>query len=257
MPQTPPLASLSLSPWMHEYPAGSRIDPHAHSELQLLYADSGSMQVTFEHSTCVVNPGRAVLIPPNTEHEIRMPARATMASLYIDHAVTAVEPSNFSVIAVSPMMKQLILRTIDRSYKRDFSAGKNVHLIGLLFEEMNSARTSLPGIELPNDRRARLICQSVVEDPGRNLTLEQLCERVGASGRTINRVMRKELGVSFSEWRQQVRLGYASIALKNGKRVTEVAFELGYASVSAFCYAFRKQMGCAPTEYRRSFQKPI
>lgn len=237
---------------MHEYPAGSRIEPHAHNELRLLYANSGSMEVTYGDFACVINPVRAVLIPPGTAHEIRIPRGATMASLYIDHANSSANICNFSVITVSPMMKQLILRTIDRSYDRDFSAEKNVHLIGLLFEELNSALGRLPIIELPDDPRARLVCKYVVEDPGQDFTLEQLFERAGASGRTINRVMRREVGVSFNEWRQQVRLGYASSALQNGQRVSTVAFELGYRSVSAFCYAFRKQTGCSPTEYRRS-----
>lgn len=215
------------------------------------------MQVSCGNSACIVNPGRAALIAPNTEHAIRIPGQATMASLYIERAYVSEKILNFSVIAVSGMMKQLILRTIDRSHDHDFSLDKNAHLIGLLFEEIASALVSSPSIELPNDRRARLLCEYVVEYPERDFKLAQLCEGVGASERTINRVMRRELGVSFSEWRQHVRLGYASAALKNGQPVSDVAFEFGYGSLSAFCYAFRKQMGCSPTEYRRSTLKHI
>lgn len=253
-PMNTPLSAISLSPWLRQYPSGSRIAPHAHVESQLLYADSGSMHVTTENCACIVNPGRALLIPPDTEHEIRMPGETTMASLYIDqtHAHDQPEPGSCSVIAVSPMMKQLILRTIDRSADAEFSLSKNIHLVGLLFEEMSNSRVKVPGIDLPTDRRAKLVCQAVLDEPGGDATFEQFCERVGASGKTINRVMRRELGLSFSEWRQHARMGYASIALKNGRRVTDVAFELGYANVSAFCYAFRKQIGCSPTEFRHT-----
>jgi AraC-like DNA-binding protein len=44
--------------------------------------------------------------------------------------------------------------------------------------------------------------------------------------------------------------------LKQDARVSEVAFETGYQSLSQFNRSFRNIMGESPTEYRRRLLKP-
>jgi len=34
-------------------------------------------------------------------------------------------------------------------------------------------------------------------------------------------------------------------------RLADIARDLGHANVSAFCRAFRREVGCTPAEYRR------
>jgi AraC-like DNA-binding protein len=43
--------------------------------------------------------------------------------------------------------------------------------------------------------------------------------------------------------------------LASGKAVTEAAFDLGYSSVSAFTFAFRKELGVSPLAYIRKSKK--
>lgn len=51
----------------------------------------------------------------------------------------------------------------------------------------------------------------------------------------------------------QWRMSLAKNALRTTDRpIGELAFELGYASESAFSMAFRRELGCSPRAYRRS-----
>jgi AraC-like DNA-binding protein len=72
---------------------------------------------------------------------------------------------------------------------------------------------------------------------------------VGASARTIERIFIRETDLTFRQWRQQARLLQAVLYLAEGRSVTEVAFDVGYASQSAFTYMFRCALGVAPRHY--------
>jgi AraC-like DNA-binding protein len=72
---------------------------------------------------------------------------------------------------------------------------------------------------------------------------------VGASTRTIARLFRQELGVSFSQWRQQAILARAIPLLSQGRPLSHVARELGYQSQSAFSAMFRRAFGKSPRAF--------
>lgn len=77
-------------------------------------------------------------------------------------------------------------------------------------------------------------------------------KKVGASERTLARLFREETQLSFSEWRQQIRLLEAVCNLARGVAVGQLAHELGYASPSAFIAMFRKKLGVSPQRYIQS-----
>jgi AraC-like DNA-binding protein len=104
-------------------------------------------------------------------------------------------------------------------------------------------------LPLPFDRRLRKVCAAVLQAPGNDDTLEQWGERMGASARTLARRMKDETGMSFHNWRLQVRIDEGICRLLQGQSVVSVARALGYASASAFVYMFRNVMGVSPTRY--------
>jgi len=73
---------------------------------------------------------------------------------------------------------------------------------------------------------------------------------VNASSRTLARRFQSETGLSFGAWRQQARVLEAMGRLGGGAPVTQVAFDLGYESVSAFSAMFRRAAGASPSRYR-------
>jgi len=91
------------------------------------------------------------------------------------------------------------------------------------------------------------------ELPGGAVSLVRVAERMKLSGRTVRRRLEEE-GTSFTLELESVRseLGKSYVERSN-RSITEIAFLLGFGSVSAFDKAFRRWHGKAPSDLR---QKP-
>ena len=59
-------------------------------------------------------------------------------------------------------------------------------------------------------------------------------------------MFRADLGMTFPQWRTQVRLSHALVLLAGGVPVTVVAHRCGWSSASAFIDAFRRAFGHTP-----------
>ena len=55
--------------------------------------------------------------------------------------------------------------------------------------------------------------------------------------------------MTFGNWRKQLRLLESIARLGEGSSVTEVAFEAGYRSPSAFTAMFHQALGRLPSDY--------
>src|SRR5262249_60164899 len=66
------------------YKKGLRLDPHMHREAQLVYAASGTMQVTTPKGRWLVPPDRAVWVPARLGPAIDGPADLGMATATFD-----------------------------------------------------------------------------------------------------------------------------------------------------------------------------
>lgn len=67
--------------------------------------------------------------------------------------------------------------------------------------------------------------------------------------RNLARLIVKETGLSFRQWRQQLQLIMALQGLVKGDTVQKVAHTLGYDSTTAFITMFKKGLGQTPGRY--------
>jgi AraC-like DNA-binding protein len=113
----------------------------------------------------------------------------------------------------------------------------------------------LPALPLslpqPADPRLQRICLALQEEPGDASTVAHWSERLNLDQKTIQRLFRKETGMTFGQWRQQARLLLALERIAVGEKVIDIALELGYESPSAFTSMFKKQFGKTPSHFFR------
>src|SRR3546814_15163623 len=81
---------------------------HSHPWAQLSYAISGVLRVHTERGRFLAPPQRAILIPPGLLHEVISSPHTEMRSLYIDQRVVAWAPEHCQVLAVRPLLRDLI-----------------------------------------------------------------------------------------------------------------------------------------------------
>ncbi|MDP3827725.1 MAG: AraC family transcriptional regulator, partial [Polaromonas sp.] len=127
-------------------------------------------------------------------------------------------------------------------------------LTRLVLDELLHADTQVLGVPLPNaqtgDKRLRALCEAVLRAPSERATLAEWAADIGASERTVARLFRDELGLSYQQWRQQAVLAHALPLLARGQSVSQVAAASGYASDSAFSAMFKAAMGQSPSHFQ-------
>ncbi|QQV56871.1 helix-turn-helix transcriptional regulator [Ralstonia syzygii subsp. celebesensis] len=120
-------------------------------------------------------------------------------------------------------------------------------LAGVLAGLPRSAR--LPTIVCCARVSATPIFDSVHKAPADERSLQDWANAVGASSRTLVRRFQAAFGLSFRDWRQQMRLLAAIPLLAAGTPITKVAGDVGYDTPSAFSLMFRRVMGMTPRQY--------
>jgi len=83
------------------------------------------------------------------------------------------------------------------------------------------------------------------------ITLDALGQRVGMSKYHLLRAFKQKYGVTPLQYQTRLRMHHAKRLLRlHYMTLAEVASRVGYDSVSAFCRAFRREVGVSPGEYR-------
>jgi AraC-like DNA-binding protein len=88
------------------------------------------------------------------------------------------------------------------------------------------------------------------ENPADNTSLAELGKTIGASSRTLSRLFGNELGMTFYEWRTQLRIHHALVLLADGRDTTQTAYACGWANPSSFIAAFTSIIGTTPGRYQ-------
>ena len=231
---------------------GTRLDPHLHRESQLVYAATGTMQVTTPKGRWLVPPDRAVWVPARLVHAIDVLADIEMRTLYFDLAWLRREGHGRKlakefVVRVSPLLHQAILALFDDRNDPERTA----LLVRLAMLELERAEDSATFVPLPQEPRCRRAADIVLDDPTADHEIETLARAVGTSARTLSRLFAAETQLSFKSWCQRARIAAAIqlLSVDTGLSVKQLASDLGYASVPAFSHAFRQVTGKTPKEF--------
>lgn len=226
--------------------AGDAIPPHSHPRDQVLYAIQGVMRVATGSEAWIVPPDRALYVPHGVEHGVAMKGHVEMRTLYIQPGVAPGLPQDPAVLVISGLLRSLVLALLDEPLLYD-EEGRGGWLARLILDELSRAQQLELVIPMPHDERLKRLCKALLDDPSRSETLDGWAQEAGASPRTLSRLFAREVGLSFSQWRQRVRFHNAMEAIVRGEPVGAVSLANGYDSPSAFSAAFKKAMGISPS----------
>ena len=108
-------------------------------------------------------------------------------------------------------------------------------------------------VEPPNMTRAR---QYIDEHKAEDLSLKQVSTAVNMSSFYFCKKFHQAVGCTFTEHLARVRVEAAKTMLLNpNTRVSEVAFEAGFQSITHFNRVFKNLAGQSPTDYRAALPK--
>ena len=227
---------------------GAGITPHRHDEHQIIYAGSGVLAVTTDAGTWFAPGTRAIWVPAGTVHAHRAYGQLDLHLLGLPREIDPLGLTTPTVLPVSPLLRELIL-----AYTRDpaDTSDERLRLRGVLLDQLRVAPGGPVRLPAPTDPRLSAVCAALDADPADNRTLAAFGAATGVGERTLSRLFRAELGMTFPQWRTQLRLHHALRLLAEGMAVTTVAHRCGWASASAFVDVFRRAFGHTPGTIHR------
>ena len=154
---------------------------------------------------------------------------------------------------MSPLLRELLLKAASFPNLYDVD-GPQGRLMATLLDELVAAPVEDLYLPMPADRRLRKLIDHLLDDPADKSPLAELARRVGISERSLTRLAAK-VGMSVGDWRRRLHVALSLRMLTAGRRVHQIAIDLGYESASSFVTMFRKATGKSPTQFLTDRQR--
>jgi AraC-like DNA-binding protein len=253
-----PAAGRESTVWpsggMHRWAAGGTSRADVHPRGHLVYAARGVLSVHTERGTSIVPANRVGWTPAGVTHQHRAHGQTEMRILFLPPALARLMPGQPAVFALSDLAREALLTlTGPRNYAGtapgwDRAARSRLHRV--LVDELAAAPEQPLQLPEPRDDRLRAVALLLDEQPADNSSLADLGRAAGASARTLSRLLHDELGLTFYQWRTQLRVYHALVLLAEGHDATQVAYACGWANPSSFIAAFAAIVGTTPGRYQ-------
>ncbi|RDI63898.1 helix-turn-helix protein [Nocardia pseudobrasiliensis] len=234
---------------VHLWPSGGMSTAHAHSRGHLVYAARGVLSVYTEGGVSIVPANRIAWTPAGFTHHHRSHGQIDMRIVFLPASLARLAPPRPAVFAATGLARELLLTLTSA---RDFDRGARARLHRVLLDELREAPEQALQLPQPRDDRLRAVTDRLYENPSETKSLAELGRAVGASSRTLSRLFHDELGMTFYEWRTQLRIHHALILLAEGHDTIRVAHACGWANPSGFIKAFTDIVGTTPGRYIRT-----
>jgi AraC-like DNA-binding protein len=153
-------------------------------------------------------------------------------------------PGDRGVVPVSKLLRELIL-----ALEVDGPADRRTRLALVFADQVTLQHPAAPTIAPLRAPRLDPIEDALRHDPSDPRTLEAWAAELGVALRTLARAFWRAARMTFTDYRNQVRLHAALERLARGEPVTTIAHDLGFHSASSFIAMFKRATGVTPKAY--------
>ncbi|GAB3893019.1 helix-turn-helix transcriptional regulator [Kibdelosporangium lantanae] len=231
----------------HLWPTGGTSPTHSHPRGHLVYAARGVLSVHTGRGTLIVPANRVAWTPAGVNHFHRAHGNTDMRIVFLPASLARLLPGRPAVFTTSDLAREVLLALTG---PRDHDRAARARLHRVLVDELDEAHEQPLRLPEPHDDRLLAVARVLYENPADNSSLDELGKAVGASARTLSRLFHDELGMTFYQWRTQLRVYHALVLLADGHDATRVAHACGWSNPSHFIAAFTDLIGTTPGRYR-------
>jgi AraC-like DNA-binding protein len=222
----------------------------------LLYASSGTFILEVDEMQWFLPPQRAAWVRADVQVRIQAKGPITSSSILFARDSIALPPSNCRVFAVTPLAREMILYAMQWDIHREpenktadqfFST-----LAGVCMElAMNAEQFWLPR---PQSTELGSAMDYILRHLPSRLTVDEIAQAVNVSNRTLARRFVEEARITCGQFIHHARMLRAmELLAEHNTSVIDVAYSVGFESISSFNTAFRRFTQETPTQYRRRF----
>lgn len=168
-----------------------------------------------------------------------------MRGIFLEPERCPIVWSTPTMVRVTPLLHELF----DYLTTGKLSGEQRQRVEAVVFDALEPVSTIPIGARMPTDPRARAVAERIAADPSGNAVLADVATDVGLSSRTLARAFVAETGITFGQWRTQVRLASSLPLLAANMPLARIAGRVGYATPSAYVAAFHREVGISPGRY--------
>jgi len=268
------------------------LQSHRHKELELNLLAQGTVTYVVDGRRFDFNRGSLMWFFPDQEHHLvhRTPDAQYYVAVFMPSMIraacrdaryaglldpdthgegvlhTMVEPARFDLLR--ELMNSMLESSLDPDIlNREAGYGENSdfryrhgdpdslnaglrYLLLLAWRAQLAGKPSGSSMKLhPSVSRALELLENADED----LPLEALSRKCGVSSAHLSRMFGKQVGMSLSSYRNNLRLRrfWEAHRAEKATTITEAVFEAGFGSYAQFHKVFRRRYGCSPRESMR------
>ena len=242
-----------------------------HDRFVLLYVISGKTVIEIDQVDYSLCQGQILLVFPGKAHRTKPVPEDEGRILHISFSLPG-ELTNWMVLqdvtfSADRRMRQMLLKMTEdfaANWQQNRGSAQTLaysfgEFLELLRWHAVSAVESGEGISLPdaasdcrNKELAGRISDYCFRNLDRQVSIEELAQKLSASAGNLRLCFRKFTGISLGRYIRNCRLHHATALLSNsGLSIKEIAERCGYASAASFCRAYKHESGMSPQEFRR------
>ena len=232
------------------------VEPHKHTWGQAILYLSGNGRQTVAGGEARVEPGTLVLLPPGVSHAFQRTDERTPQCLMIDFRLKGARARPPVVCSLNRSELSQVRQHLAHLMKLQAGAGGELRWEGasVVLQVLTTILRAAgwlervgPALKGKNSSAIQgLLAKVEHEGP-----LTAVVSRSGYQRDHLNRLVKKETGLTLGQFRAQQRLAKAKELLTQGVQVAEVATAVGLPDQSYFARWFRRQTGQAPSVWSR------
>ena len=185
-----------------------------------------------------------------TEKETRLRIPDDVAVLGVDNDESICNLSYPNLSSINQEVEKggyELARYIDTCLKNPEAPQKNIVVpIGNVISRQSS------DIFVNDDPSIAKVLRYIHENIATKISVNDIVSEVPLSRRLLESRFKKEMGTSIYDYIIRIRIEKIAELLRDGKTVSEAAFELGLTDIKNVSRSFKRLMGCTPSEYRDS-----
>jgi AraC-like DNA-binding protein len=233
-----------------------RFPVHKHTKGQLTYVQGGIAYVHVAGKIYVIPARHYIWIPAGLPHFLQVKSSgAIIRTLYFPIEERAGEfYQKMGIYPVNDLLHEMLLYTEKFQGQIDSHAPQSCFFTAIknLLPELGIThlKTALPTSQHIRLKTVLNYLYAHVSDP---ITLHRVSEQFGFSERTLSRLFQSELSISFLQYVKQLRMVKAvELMLQTDLTLSEIAYETGYLSISAFSNTFYQFTNMRPSQFTQT-----
>ena len=238
------------------------VAPHAHGWHQLLLYLGGQGIQALGEQRLRVSEGSLVVVPAGLPHAFERTSSRAPLCLMIDFefAGDRTQPGGAQHVSVAELVqvRQTLatLMALDRDETREALVVQGAPLVLQVLTTLLRHARWLPSASPPVRRSSGRSLRTLVQRLDLAAPLKETIARSGYQRDHLNRLLRRETGLSLGEHRARQRLDQAQTLLRQGVSVAAVAEAIGLPDPSYFARWYRRQTGVTPTAWAAGARRP-